>query len=97
MQTFNAGQIRPPANDSWVAMPWGSIPKRDVARQKNLLELSKIVIMCQILRCRPSPMNKAMAAHCNDLGYTKAIQFQFWFYHEAVVIPNDHFAKSLPR
>jgi hypothetical protein len=42
-------------------------------------------------------MNKAMAAHCNDLGYTKAIQFQFWFYHEAVVIPNDHFAKSLPR
>ncbi|CAK9260250.1 unnamed protein product [Sphagnum jensenii] len=51
---------------------------RDVARQKNLLELSKIVIVCpQILRCGHPPMNKAMAAHCNDLGYTKAMQFQF--------------------
>ncbi|KAJ4819878.1 NADH-cytochrome b5 reductase 1 [Rhynchospora pubera] len=31
----------------------------------------------QILRCGPPPMNKAMAAHIDDLGYTKEMQFQF--------------------
>ncbi|THU70142.1 hypothetical protein C4D60_Mb08t21920 [Musa balbisiana] len=31
----------------------------------------------QILRCGPPPMNKAMAAHLDDLGYTKEMQFQF--------------------
>ncbi|XP_020597717.1 NADH--cytochrome b5 reductase 1 isoform X2 [Phalaenopsis equestris] len=31
----------------------------------------------QILRCGPAPMNKAMAAHLDDLGYTKEMQFQF--------------------
>ncbi|CAL9777331.1 unnamed protein product [Musa acuminata subsp. burmannicoides] len=31
----------------------------------------------QILRCGPPPMNKAMAAHVDDLGYTKEMQFQF--------------------
>ncbi|VAH81046.1 unnamed protein product [Triticum turgidum subsp. durum] len=31
----------------------------------------------QILRCGPSPMNKAMAAHLEELGYTKEMQFQF--------------------
>ncbi|WOK95913.1 NADH--cytochrome b5 reductase 1 [Canna indica] len=31
----------------------------------------------QILRCGPPPMNKAMAAHLDDLGYTKDMQFQF--------------------
>uniref|UniRef100_A0A2K1Z8I4 NADH-cytochrome b5 reductase n=3 Tax=Populus trichocarpa TaxID=3694 RepID=A0A2K1Z8I4_POPTR len=31
----------------------------------------------QILRCGPPPMNKAMAAHLNDLGYTAQMQFQF--------------------
>ncbi|KAK9280002.1 hypothetical protein L1049_013686 [Liquidambar formosana] len=31
----------------------------------------------QILRCGPSPMNKAMAAHLNDLGYTSQMQFKF--------------------
>ncbi|KAJ6717154.1 putative proteinDH-CYTOCHROME B5 REDUCTASE [Salix koriyanagi] len=31
----------------------------------------------QILRCGPPPMNKAMAAHLNDLGYTSQMQFQF--------------------
>lgn len=31
----------------------------------------------QILRCGPPPMNKAMAAHLGDLGYTKEMQFQF--------------------
>ncbi|XP_010938926.1 NADH--cytochrome b5 reductase 1 [Elaeis guineensis] len=31
----------------------------------------------QILRCGPPPMNKAMASHLDDLGYTKEMQFQF--------------------
>lgn len=31
----------------------------------------------QILRCGPPPMNKAMAAHLDELGYTKDMQFQF--------------------
>ncbi|GAB4834943.1 NADH-cytochrome b5 reductase [Ancistrocladus abbreviatus] len=31
----------------------------------------------QILRCGPPPMNKAMAAHLEELGYTPAMQFQF--------------------
>ncbi|WOL06806.1 NADH--cytochrome b5 reductase 1 [Canna indica] len=31
----------------------------------------------QILRCGPPPMNKAMAAHLDDMGYTKEMQFQF--------------------
>ncbi|XP_009414232.2 NADH--cytochrome b5 reductase 1 [Musa acuminata AAA Group] len=31
----------------------------------------------QVLRCGPPPMNKAMAAHLDDLGYTKEMQFQF--------------------
>jgi len=31
----------------------------------------------QILRCGPPPMNKAMSAHLDDMGYTKEMQFQF--------------------
>lgn len=31
----------------------------------------------QILRCGPPPMNKAMAAHLDELNYTKEMQFQF--------------------
>ncbi|XP_058107592.1 NADH--cytochrome b5 reductase 1-like [Magnolia sinica] len=31
----------------------------------------------QILRCGPPPMNKAMAAHLDALGYTQEMQFQF--------------------
>ncbi|KAJ4838442.1 NADH-cytochrome b5 reductase [Turnera subulata] len=31
----------------------------------------------QILRCGPPPMNKAMAAHLEALGYTPEMQFQF--------------------
>nr|AAV69020.1 NADH:cytochrome b5 reductase [Vernicia fordii] len=31
----------------------------------------------QILRCGPPPMNKAMAAHLDALGYTSQMQFQF--------------------
>ncbi|CAL9133205.1 unnamed protein product [Musa textilis] len=31
----------------------------------------------QILRCGPPPMNKAMAAHLDDLGYTEEMQFKF--------------------
>ncbi|XP_037407078.1 NADH--cytochrome b5 reductase 1-like [Triticum dicoccoides] len=31
----------------------------------------------QILRCGPPPMNKAMATHLEELGYTKEMQFQF--------------------
>ncbi|KAH7837749.1 hypothetical protein Vadar_017512 [Vaccinium darrowii] len=31
----------------------------------------------QILRCGPPPMNKAMAAHLDVLGYTPQMQFQF--------------------
>eukprot|EP00268_Persea_americana_P027079 TRINITY_DN2657_c0_g1_i4.p1 TRINITY_DN2657_c0_g1~~TRINITY_DN2657_c0_g1_i4.p1 ORF type:complete len:278 (-),score=57.09 TRINITY_DN2657_c0_g1_i4:552-1385(-) len=31
----------------------------------------------QILRCGPPPMNKAMAAHLDALGYTAEMQFQF--------------------
>ncbi|KAI3917045.1 hypothetical protein MKX01_003494 [Papaver californicum] len=31
----------------------------------------------QILRCGPPPMNKAMAAHLESLGYTSEMQFQF--------------------
>ncbi|CAD6333451.1 unnamed protein product [Miscanthus lutarioriparius] len=31
----------------------------------------------QVLRCGPPPVNKAMAAHLDDLGYTKEMQFQF--------------------
>uniref|UniRef100_A0A1D1XWW7 NADH-cytochrome b5 reductase n=2 Tax=Anthurium amnicola TaxID=1678845 RepID=A0A1D1XWW7_9ARAE len=31
----------------------------------------------KILRCGPPPMNKAMAAHLDDLSYTKEMQFQF--------------------
>ncbi|KAL2900709.1 NADH--cytochrome b5 reductase 1 [Bienertia sinuspersici] len=31
----------------------------------------------QILRCGPPPMNKAMAAHLEELGYTSEMQFQF--------------------
>ncbi|KAG2618494.1 hypothetical protein PVAP13_3NG079622 [Panicum virgatum] len=31
----------------------------------------------QVLRCGPPPMNKAMAAHLDELGYTKEMQFQF--------------------
>ncbi|KAK6926460.1 Flavoprotein pyridine nucleotide cytochrome reductase-like, FAD-binding domain, partial [Dillenia turbinata] len=31
----------------------------------------------QILKCGPPPMNKAMAAHLEDLGYTSEMQFKF--------------------
>ncbi|CAI0442308.1 unnamed protein product [Linum tenue] len=31
----------------------------------------------QVLRCGPSGMNKAMAAHLNELGYTADMQFKF--------------------
>ncbi|KAF8403472.1 hypothetical protein HHK36_011576 [Tetracentron sinense] len=31
----------------------------------------------QVLRCGPPPMNKAMAAHLDGLGYTSQMQFQF--------------------
>lgn len=31
----------------------------------------------QVLRCGPPPMNKAMAAHLDDLGYSADMQFQF--------------------
>lgn len=31
----------------------------------------------QILRCGPPPMNKAMAAHLEALGYSPEMQFQF--------------------
>ncbi len=31
----------------------------------------------QILRCGPPPMNKAMAAILDDLGYSSEMQFQF--------------------
>lgn len=31
----------------------------------------------QILRCGPPPMNKAMAAHLEELSYTSEMQFQF--------------------
>ncbi|XP_030441228.2 NADH--cytochrome b5 reductase 1-like [Syzygium oleosum] len=31
----------------------------------------------RILRCGPPPMNKAMAAHLNELGYTQDMQFEF--------------------
>lgn len=31
----------------------------------------------QILRCGPPPMNKAMAAHLEELGYTSGMLFQF--------------------
>ncbi|GAV69958.1 NAD_binding_1 domain-containing protein/FAD_binding_6 domain-containing protein [Cephalotus follicularis] len=31
----------------------------------------------KILRCGPPPMNKAMAAHIDALGYTSEMQFQF--------------------
>ncbi|KAK3004142.1 hypothetical protein RJ639_019169 [Escallonia herrerae] len=31
----------------------------------------------KILRCGPPEMNKAMAAHLNELGYTKDMQFEF--------------------
>lgn len=30
-----------------------------------------------IVRCGPPAMNKAMAAHLDVLGYTKAMQFEF--------------------
>ena len=30
-----------------------------------------------ILRCGPPAMNKAMAAHLNDLGYIKDMLFEF--------------------
>jgi NAD(P)H-flavin reductase len=35
------------------------------------------VYLFQILRCGPPPMNKAMAAHLDELNYTKEMQFQF--------------------
>ncbi|XP_021733196.1 NADH--cytochrome b5 reductase 1-like [Chenopodium quinoa] len=31
----------------------------------------------RILRCGPPPMNKAMAAHLEELGYSSGMQFQF--------------------
>jgi cytochrome-b5 reductase len=31
----------------------------------------------QILRCGPPPMNRAIAGHCEALGFTKEMQFQF--------------------
>ncbi|KAF2288141.1 hypothetical protein GH714_004632 [Hevea brasiliensis] len=34
-------------------------------------------ILLKILRCGPPPMNKAMAAHLEALGYTPQMQFQF--------------------
>ncbi len=30
-----------------------------------------------VLRCGPPPMNKAMAAHLDALGYSKDMQFEF--------------------
>ncbi|KAE8037680.1 hypothetical protein FH972_010247 [Carpinus fangiana] len=34
-------------------------------------------VLNQILRCGPPPMNKAMAAHLDDLGYAPEMQFKF--------------------
>lgn len=35
------------------------------------------VDLFQILRCGPPPMNKAMAANLDSLGYSSEMQFQF--------------------
>lgn len=38
---------------------------------------TKFILVLQILRCGPPPMNKAMAAHLEALGYAPEMQFQF--------------------
>ena len=43
----------------------------------RLSEITFFSLRFQILRCGPPPMNKAMAAHLEELGYTKEMQFQF--------------------
>ncbi len=46
--------------------------------EKKLLNSCLSDNLClQILRCGPPPMNKAIAGHCDALGYTKEMQFQF--------------------
>lgn len=39
--------------------------------------LKLALLTLQILRCGPPPMNKAMAAHLDSLGYAPEMQFQF--------------------
>lgn len=49
-----------------------------IDRESSILVSNLEVDMClQILRCGPPPMNKAMAAHLDELNYTKEMQFQF--------------------
>lgn len=40
----------------------------------------------QILRCGPPPMNKAVAAHLDALGYSPEMQFQFQFLDKGLIL-----------
>ena len=51
--------------------PHRSLPTR---RRKNLPAPGTDVL---VLRCGPGPMNRAMEAHMDALGYTNGQQFQF--------------------
>ncbi|GAY55548.1 hypothetical protein CUMW_165020 [Citrus unshiu] len=56
-----------------------STDDKSVKRETESIDRSEWRI---ILRCGPPPMNKAMAAHLKDLGYTREMQFQFGAFDE---------------
>ncbi|KAL8462438.1 hypothetical protein ACS0TY_033456 [Phlomoides rotata] len=48
-----------------------------VSKEMIQAHLPALASDIQILRCGPPPMNKAIAAHLDALGYSVPMQFQF--------------------
>ena len=76
---YPASPARPPPVSSLPSPPAAGIqpplpPRRRRWRRKHLPAPGTDVL---ILRCGPGPMNKAMEAHMDALGYTNGQQFQF--------------------
>ncbi|RWW23823.1 hypothetical protein GW17_00011916 [Ensete ventricosum] len=74
-----------PTDKTKVHLIYANVTYEDILLKEELDSLARnypdrfqiYFVLNQILRCGPPPMNKAMAAHLDDLGYTKEMQFQF--------------------
>ncbi|RZS13429.1 hypothetical protein BHM03_00045033 [Ensete ventricosum] len=70
-----------PTDKTKVHLIYANVTYEDILLKEELDSLARNYPdrfqIYYILRCGPPPMNKAMAAHLDDLGYTKEMQFQF--------------------
>ncbi|TYJ18289.1 hypothetical protein E1A91_A09G113700v1 [Gossypium mustelinum] len=74
-----------PKDKTDIHLIYANVAYEDILLKEELDELtsrypnrmSVYYVLNQILRCGPPPMNKAMAAHLEALGYISEMQFQF--------------------